>query len=223
MDLTREALARMIDHTLLKPEATASLIDALCAQARERSFHSVCVNPYWVARAGKALEGADVTVCTVIGFPLGSNTPAQKSAEARIAVADGARELDMVMNVGAFLSGETGAVKDDIAAVVAAAKGAVVKVILETGFLDDDGIAAACGIAVDSGADFVKTSTGFGPPPLVDHVKVMREAVGDRARVKAAGGIRTFSDAVDMVRAGANRLGTSSGVAIMEGWEPTEV
>jgi deoxyribose-phosphate aldolase len=223
MELTRAKLAGMIDHTLLSPDATADGIDALCTEAKEHGFKAVCVNPFWVPRVKRALAGSGVLVCTVIGFPLGSNTPEQKASEARMCIMDGADELDMVMNLGAFLSGDTAAVANDIAAVVGAAEGLTVKVIVESGSLDETGLALACIVAADAGATYVKTSTGFGPPCTPAHVILMSEAVGDRVRVKASGGIRTFDDALAMIRAGAHRLGTSSGPAIVAGWKPTEV
>lgn len=223
MELTRTALASMIDHTMLKPEATAERIDALLEQAVDNRFRSVCLNPFWVPRAAQRLKDTDVLVGTVVGFPLGADGTGLKGLEARGARDMGAQELDMVMNVGAFLSGDYAAVEEDIAGVVEASGDAVVKVILETGFLDDEQVVRACGLAVDAGADFVKTSTGFGPPCTVDQVRLMSKTVGDRAGVKASGGIRTFWDALAMIRAGADRLGTSSGVAIVEGWEPVEI
>ncbi|MBO2531452.1 MAG: deoxyribose-phosphate aldolase [Thermoactinomycetaceae bacterium] len=215
--MTVSNLASMIDHTLLKPEATASDIDRLCREASELGFGAVCVNPWWVFRAAERLKGSGVRVCTVVGFPLGATSTEAKEAETKRAVADGASEIDMVMNIGAFKSGDRQGVEDDIRAVVRAAGGRTVKVILETGLLAEEEIRLACGLAKAAGAHFVKTSTGFGPGgATVEAVRIMREAVGREMGVKASGGIRSLAAAKKMIAAGANRIGTSSGVAILE-------
>lgn len=212
------ALARLIDHTLLKPEATEEQIRRLCAEARHYGFAAVCVNPWWVPLCVQELKGTGVKVATVIGFPLGATTTEAKAFEARQAVEAGADELDMVMNVGALKSGHLDRVQEDIAAVVRAAAGRVVKVILETGLLTDEEKVTACRLAVAAGAHFVKTSTGFGPGgATVADVSLMRRTVGDQVGVKASGGIRDHATAVAMVEAGATRIGASSSVAIVTG------
>jgi deoxyribose-phosphate aldolase len=213
----REALASMIDHTLLKPDARPDQIDRLCAEAVEHGFATVCVNGAWVPRAAERVRGSDVRVDAVAGFPLGAGTAAAKAFEADDAVRGGATEIDMVINVGALTAGLDDVVSRDIDAVVAAVGDAgIVKVILETCLLDDEQKVRACGLARDAGAAFVKTSTGFasGGATLED-VALMRRTVGDALGVKASGGIRTREQALAMVRAGANRLGTSSGVQIV--------
>nr|WP_277998232.1 deoxyribose-phosphate aldolase [Zhaonella formicivorans] len=216
--MNREELAGIIDHTLLKPEATARDIEKLCLEAREHGFYSVCINPCYVKRAADFLADSKVKVCTVIGFPLGATTWRQKQAEAEEAVASGAHELDMVIALGALKGGEWGAVRKDLAAVrQAAGKGVILKVILETALLTSDELEQACIIAEEEGADFVKTSTGFlGPGATVEAVTLMRKSVGPSVGVKASGGIRTLKQLLEMVEAGANRIGTSSGVKIME-------
>lgn len=211
-------LAKLIDHTLLKPDATPEAIARLCREAVEHGFASVCVNPANVARAATHLRDTPVKVCTVIGFPLGATTPLVKAFEVRDAVANGADELDMVLNVGALKAGDHGLVARDIRSVVEAAGGRLVKVILETGLLTDEEKVAACRLAVEAGASFVKTSTGFGPGgATVEDVRLMRATVGPDLGVKASGGIRDRAAAERMVEAGATRLGTSSGVAIVRG------
>lgn len=218
MDRVRE-VARLIDHTALKPEATSAQVVSLCAEAREHGFASVCVNPYWVPLAARELTGSEVKVCTVCGFPLGANSTATKAFEAAEAAAAGAREIDMVINVGALRSGDSEAVARDIEAVAAAAHngGAILKVIIEAALLDDEQKTEACRLAKAAGAEFVKTSTGFGPGGATAHdVKLMRAAVGPEMGVKAAGGIRTLEDLEAMVAAGANRIGTSAGVRIVQ-------
>ncbi len=210
-------IANLIDHTLLKPDATKEQIRALCHEAQTYSFAAVCVNPYWVKLAAEELAGTDIGVCTVIGFPLGADTPASKAFAAKQAVLDGATELDMVLNLGAFKSHEFDRVKEDIQAVRSAAPDSLVKVILEIGLLSDDEISLACQLAKEAGAHFVKTSTGFlagGAKPSA--VQLMRKAVGQDLGVKASGGIRSYQTALEMIEAGANRLGTSSGVAIIQ-------
>ena len=211
-------IACMIDHTLLKPEATRGDIVRLCGEARRYGFATVCVNPYWVALAASELAGTPVKVCTVAGFPLGATATEIKVAEAFAMLRVGAEEIDMVMNVGALRSGDYDTVKCDIQAVVAESHkaGAIVKVILETAFLDKSEKAIACTLAHLSGADFVKTSTGFGPAgAAAEDVALMRQVVGPEMGVKAAGGIRTLEDFHKMVGAGATRIGTSSGVKIV--------
>lgn len=212
-------LAKTIDHTLLKADSTKEEIKTLCEEAREYNFATVCVNPYWVKTARELLEGSDVGVTTVIGFPLGASTSAIKAAETRDVIENGATEVDMVMNIGAFKSGDEDAVAADMKAVVGAAAGkAVVKVILETGFLDTAEIEAACLLAKKAGVDFVKTSTGFGPgAATIEAVETMRETVGEDIGVKASGGVRDRAAAEEMIAAGATRIGASAGIAIVTG------
>lgn len=217
MNLTKP-LNKYFDHTLLKPEATGEQIDKLCQEALEWDFYSVCVNSCYVARCTDYLIGSDVKVAAVVGFPLGAATSASKAFETEEACMDGAREIDMVLNVGKFKSFDYDYVRDDIKAVVVAAEkyGAIVKVILETCLLTDEEIVEACKLAVESGASFVKTSTGFntaGATP--EHVALMRETVGDTIGVKASGGIRDLETALKMIESGADRLGASASVAIM--------
>lgn len=212
-------LAAIIDHTLLKPEATKDQIVKLCEEAMEFGFASVCVNPTYVSLAAGLLKDSPVKVCTVVGFPLGASTPLVKAVEARDAIAAGAREIDMVINVGALKSGDDDLVGREIRAVVEAARGrALVKVILETALLTNDEKVKACLIAKAEGADFVKTSTGFGPGgATVEDVRLMRKVVGADMGVKAAGGIKTLETARAMVEAGASRIGASASVAIVKG------
>lgn len=209
--------AKMIDHTLLKPEATKEQVKNLCEEAVQYGFHSVCVNSSFVYYCAELLKDSDVKVCTVIGFPLGAMSTAGKAAEAQAAVADGAEELDMVIHVGMIKSGDWDYVKQDIASVVeAAGDKASVKVILETCLLTDEEKRKACMICKEAGASFVKTSTGFSNGgATVKDVALMREAVGSDMGVKASGGIRSFQDARSMVEAGADRIGASSGIAII--------
>jgi len=212
-------IARTIDHTLLKPDATAAQIRRLCEEAKQYHFASVCVNPGWARLCAELLRGSDVKVCTVIGFPLGATTPAAKAFEARKAIREGAREVDMVINVGALKGGNLDLVHRDIREVVEAAhdSGALVKVIIETALLTDEEKVIACVLAKRAKADFVKTSTGFssGGATLRD-VAIMRATVGSSMGVKAAGGIRSYADALGMVEAGATRIGASAGVAIVK-------
>ena len=218
MKITVEQLAKMIDHTELKPNATEERIRSLCSEAIEHGFGAVCVNSCNVRIAAKMLDGSGVTVCSVVGFPLGAMATSAKAYEARTAVEDGAAEIDMVLNVGALKSRNLDYVRNDIAAVVAAVPSAFVKVILETGYLEEDEIVLACHLAEEAGAHFVKTSTGFGPRgATVEDVRLMRKTVGNRLGVKAAGGIRTFEDAVAMIEAGATRIGASRGIDILQG------
>lgn len=212
-------LASAIDHTYLKPDASKSDIERLCREAMEYQFKSVCVNGVWVRECAQLLSGTSVGISAVCGFPLGAAADAAKAYEAELAADDGASEIDMVMQIGLFLDGQYAAVEKDIRSVVNAVQGAAaVKVILETGYLTDEQIVEACKIAEQAGAHFVKTSTGFGPGGAsVHHVRLMRSSVSDHVQVKASGGIRDYQTAVAMIEAGASRLGTSSGAAIMQG------
>jgi deoxyribose-phosphate aldolase len=217
--ITGAEIAQKIDHTLLKPNATKDQIIQLCTEAKDNNFATVCVNPFWVPVTAKELKGSKVGITTVIGFPLGSNTTFAKVAEARNAITDGATEIDMVMNIGALRSGDLDAVAKDIEAVVQACKGnAIIKVILETGYLTDEEMKTACTISKSAGADFVKTCTGFGPgEATVEDIRLMRLTVGPDMGVKASAGIRDLDTARKMVAAGANRLGTSASIAIITG------
>lgn len=209
--------AKMIDHTLLKPEASREQVKKLCREAAEYGFHSVCVNSCYVSFCADLLKDSDVKVCTVIGFPLGAMSSAGKAAEAAAAVKDGADELDMVINVGMIKNGDWEYVRRDIEEVVkAAGSRALVKVILETCLLTDDEKRIACRVCREAGAAYVKTSTGFstGGATAAD-VRLMREEAGDSMGVKASGGIRSLKDAEEMAAAGADRIGTSSGIAIV--------
>jgi deoxyribose-phosphate aldolase len=213
-------LAGMIDHTLLKPDATQDQIAQLCFEARKYGFASVCVNPTWVALCAKLLDGSPVKVCTVIGFPLGATAPEVKAFEARNAIEHGAREIDMVINIGALKARDLDLVAQDIHGVVAASheRGAIVKVIIEAVLLTDEEKTIACLLSKEAGADFVKTSTGFASGGATVHdVALMRKAVGPGVGVKAAGGVRTFEDAEKMIQAGATRIGASAGVKIIQG------
>lgn len=210
------AINRYIDHTLLKPESTQTQIDKLIAEAVEYQFASVCVNPTWVSYAAKALKGTEVNVCTVIGFPLGANTSSVKAFETKDAVANGADEIDMVINIGQLKSGQYDAVEADIRAVVEASGDKLVKVIIETCLLTDGEKVKACQLAVAAGADYVKTSTGFSTAGAnIADVTLMRKTVGPNIGVKAAGGTRSYADAEAFIKAGATRIGTSAGVAIV--------
>lgn len=212
-------IAALIDHTLLKPQATPADIRRLCQEARKYGFAAACVNPYWVALAASELAGSPVLVAAVAGFPLGANTTAVKVAESEEAIRAGAREIDMVLNIGELCAGNLAAVQADIEAVVAAAhaRGAIVKVILETCLLTDEQKIAACDLSKKAGVDFVKTSTGFSTGGATVHdVALMRRVVGPNMGVKASGGIRTLEDLEAMRAAGATRMGTSSGVQIVE-------
>lgn len=219
MHLTRASLATYMDHTLLKPEATAADIDRVVAEARQFGTASVCVNPYWVARVAAGLAGSGVKTCTVIGFPLGATSTASKVAETRDATAHGAQEIDMVINIGELKAGNDDAVRSDISAVANTAHeaGALLKVIIETCLLSDEEKRRACELSVAGGADFVKTSTGFstGGATTAD-IALMRETVGPELGVKASGGIRTLEAAIAMIEAGATRLGVSAAVSILE-------
>jgi deoxyribose-phosphate aldolase len=219
MPHSASSIASLIDHTLLRPEATRVDILQLCREAREYEFASVCVNPYWVPLAAAELAASQVKVCTVVGFPLGATSTEAKVAETEAALAAAAQEIDMVQNIGALRGGDRQAVQQDIEAVVMVAHraGAIVKVILETALLDDDQKTAACLLAKAAGADFVKTSTGFGPSGATVHdVELMRRTVGPVMGVKASGGVRTLDDLNKMVAAGATRIGASASVKIVE-------
>ncbi len=212
-------VAKYIDHTLLKPEATASEIDNLCSEAAENKFYSVCVNTTWVERCAKILRGTGVKVCAVVGFPLGAMSSRAKGFETRHAIEDGASEIDMVMNIGALKSRDLNLVENDIRMVRrACGQRIVLKVIIETALLTDEEIVLASEIVKKAEADFVKTSTGFSTNgATVQHIALMRRTVGPKMGVKAAGGVRTFEDAVAMINAGATRLGTSGGIKIIKG------
>ena len=218
-------LAKMIDHTILKADATQSDIEKLCEEAKKYNFASVCVNPYWVSLASDLLKNSTVKVCTVIGFPLGATSSESKASETEIAILQGADEVDMVINVGAIKNNQTDIVEKDILAVVNSArktgkaqnKNITVKVILETCYLTKDEVKNACLYAKNAGADFVKTSTGFGTGgATVEDVALMKETVGSSMEVKASGGVRDYETAIKMIEAGATRLGTSSGKKILE-------
>lgn len=213
------SMAGIIDHTLLRSDATLEDIRQLANEAKEYGFASVCVNPAWVAFAAEQLAGTGVKVCTVIGFPLGASTSRTKAYETEEAIRSGAAEVDMVIPIGALKSGDDDAVLRDIRAVVDAAAGkALVKVIIETSLLTDEEKVRACRLAVQAGADFVKTSTGFqGGGASVEDVALMRRTVGPDIGVKASGGIRSLEDVHRMVKAGATRIGASSGVQIVKG------
>lgn len=208
--------SKYIDHTLLKPEATQDQIEKLCQEAKQYDFASVCVNPYWVPFCKEELKDSDVKVCTVIGFPLGATSSASKAFETAHAIEQGADEVDMVMNIGELLAGHDQAVQKDIEAVVQAAQGKIVKVILETCLLNDAQIERACSLCVKAKADFVKTSTGFNSAGANTHVvEVMKQAVKGQAKVKAAGGVRNQADMDAMIATGADRIGTSHGIELM--------
>ncbi len=213
------SIARLIDHTLLKPDASAAEIAQLCREAREYHFASVCVNSAYVPLCADLLKGSDVAVCTVVGFPLGASPPEVKAYEAQLAIQNGATEIDMVMNIGALKSRDIKLLHRDIATVVATchAHGALCKVILENAKLTDEEKVIACQVAKLAGADFVKTSTGFGGGgATAADVALMRRVVGPEIGVKAAGGVRSYADAQAMVKAGATRIGASAGVAIVQ-------
>lgn len=210
-------IAKMIDHTLLKPEATRSQIIKLIEEAKQYNFASVCVNPTWVKLASEKLKGSEVKVCTVIGFPLGAHTTETKVFEAKDAIKNGAQEVDMVINIGELKDKNDDYVENDIRSVVEAAKGkALVKIIIETCLLTQEEKVRVCKIAKKAGADFVKTSTGFSKwGAKAEDVKLMRETVGKDMGVKASGGIHTRQEALDVIEAGANRIGASAGIAIV--------
>jgi deoxyribose-phosphate aldolase len=217
---TESNLAQLIDHTVLKPDATRANIEQLCREARQYQFCSVCVNPTWVALARQLVEGSGVKVCCVVGFPLGAQVPETKALEAQVAIRNGAQEIDMVLNVGALKSGDEALVLQDIRAVVEACRagGAKCKVILETCLLNTEEKVRACELAMEAGADFVKTSTGFstGGATVEDIVLMSRTVRDKQLGVKASGGVRSLAEVRRMVAAGATRIGTSSGVKIMQ-------
>jgi deoxyribose-phosphate aldolase len=221
--ITGPQVARLIDHTLLKPESTKEQIVQICKEAIEYNFATVCVNPYWVRTAAEVLKGSKVGITTVVGFPLGATSTFTKISEARDALADGATEIDMVINIGALKSGDYETVKKDIEGLVLAIKGqAILKVIIETGFLTDEEKKKACMLAKMAGADFVKTSTGFGPGVATpEDIALMREAVGPDIGVKASAGVRDLDTARKLVAAGATRIGASAGIAIVKGEKGT--
>lgn len=211
-------LCRYIDHTLLKPEAQLAQIEKLCAEAKEHSFFSVCVNTSYVKTCAELLKDSPVKVCCVVGFPLGAMDTESKAAETATAIRNGAQEIDMVIQIGALKDRRLDYVRDDIKAVVQAAQGHTVKVIIETSLLNNDDKVLACKAALEAGAHFVKTSTGFGGGgATVDDVKLMKSVVGSQMEVKASGGIKAAQQANAMIEAGATRLGTSSGITIIQG------
>jgi len=213
-------LAKMIDHTLLKPDATQDQIAQLCFEARKYGFASVCINPTWVKMCAQLLQGSQVKVCTVIGFPLGATAPEVKAFEAQNAIENGATEIDMVINIGALKARDLELVARDIRGVVTAShtRGALVKVIIEAVLLTDEEKTIACLLSKEAGADFVKTSTGFASGGATVHdVALMRRTVGPEMGIKAAGGVRTYEDAENMIKAGATRIGASAGVKIIQG------
>ncbi|WP_285768963.1 deoxyribose-phosphate aldolase [Peribacillus sp. SI8-4] len=212
-------VAGLIDHTLLKADATKEQIKVLCEEAREYKFASVCVNPTWVKYASELLEGSEVKVCTVIGFPLGATTPETKAFETKDAISNGAHEVDMVINIGALKDKNDELVERDIRAVVAASTGkALSKVIIETSLLTEEEKVRACELAVKAGTDYVKTSTGFSTGgATVEDIALMRKTVGPDIGVKASGGVRNTADAQNVIEAGATRIGASAGVSIVKG------
>ncbi|MEH7157032.1 deoxyribose-phosphate aldolase [Neobacillus drentensis] len=217
--MTTTNIAAMIDHTLLKPEATREQIESLCREAKEYKFASVCVNPTWVSTAKELLQGSEVMVCTVIGFPLGATTSETKAFETKNAIEHGAYEVDMVINIGALKDHDDELVEKDIRAVVEAARGkAHTKVIIETSLLTKEEKIRACELAVKAGADFVKTSTGFSTGgATAEDIALMRKTVGPDLGVKASGGVRSTEDVEKMIEAGATRIGASSSIAIVNG------
>lgn len=216
--ISKEYVASIIDHTILRADTTPDEIIRICKEARENNFASVCINPCYVELAAKELKGCDVKTCTVIGFPLGASNSEVKAFEAKKAIDDGAKEVDMVINIGMLKAAEFEYVRNDIKAVVdAAANKAIVKVIIETCLLTDDEKIMACKLAKEAGADFVKTSTGFSKwGAKACDVKLMRDTVGDKMGVKASGGVHSFEDAKEMIDAGANRIGASASLKIIE-------
>ncbi|MGP4061661.1 deoxyribose-phosphate aldolase [Halobacillus sp. H74] len=216
-------LAKMIDHTQLKPDTQKEKITQICQEAKEHSFASVCVNPHWVEYCHELLKDTDVKVCTVIGFPLGATTKETKAFETKQAIEKGATEIDMVINVGELKSGNKELVQQDIEAVVRESEGkAIVKVIIETSLLDEEEKVTASELAKAAGADFVKTSTGFsGGGATVEDISLMRKTVGPEMGVKASGGVRDYEGAKTMIEAGATRIGASSGIAIVNGEQGT--
>jgi deoxyribose-phosphate aldolase len=219
----KRELSAFIDHTLLKPESTFEMVKQICKDAMQHEFCSVCVLPTFVSYAANLLKDSDVKVCTVIGFPLGATETQVKEKETEVAIKQGADEIDMVLNIGLLKSKEMVKLKEDIATVVSAAKGNIVKVILETCLLTDEEKSQACKLCVDAGADFVKTSTGFSNAgATIEDVRLMRDTVGPNIGVKASGGIKDYSTACAMIEAGATRLGTSSGIQIVDAAKETD-
>ncbi len=217
MTITKQQLAGMIDHSLLRPNATLEELKKVCQEAIEYDFKAVCINPIFVAEAASLLKGENVLICSVVGFPFGTQSANVKAYETKEVIGLGAREIDMVIRVGALKDKRDREVVEDIRAVVDAAKGCPAKVILETCYLTDEEKIRGCKLAMEAGASFVKTSTGFASGgATVEDVKLMRNTVGKDFGVKAAGGIRTCEDALKMIEAGANRLGTSGSLLIME-------
>ena len=217
--MRKEEIAKMIDHTILKPEATKEQVKNVCEEALKYNFASVCINPGQVAFVASMLKGSKVKVCTVIGFPLGANTTRVKAIEASEAIKDGAEEVDMVINIVRLMDKDYDYVREDIKTVVEAAKGkALTKVIIESCLLTDEEKVTACKLAKEAGADFVKTSTGFSKGGATyEDIKLMRETVGSEMGVKASGGVRSNKDALSMIEAGATRIGASASIAICEG------
>ena len=208
---------KMIDHTVLKADTPLETVKRICDEAMEYGFASVCINPCHVAYCADYLKDSDVNVCTVIGFPLGANTSAVKAFETKDAIANGADEIDMVMNIGALKDKNYDLVRNDVKAVVEAANGTLVKVILETCLLTEDEIKKACELCVEAKADYVKTSTGFSTRgATIEDVQIMKAAVQGKAKVKAAGGVRTHEDMVKIIEAGADRIGTSAGCSLVD-------
>jgi deoxyribose-phosphate aldolase len=218
-NITPAEIAKYIDHTILKADAKVSDIDKLCGEAKQYGFYSVCINSVYAAQAAKLLQGSGVKICSVVGFPLGAMGGQVKAFEAEYAIKNGANEIDMVMNIGAMKSGDLALVEEDMRLVrQACGKNILLKVIFENCLLTEEEIIKACGIAVKIGADFVKTSTGFSTSgAIVEQVALMRKTAGSKMGVKAAGGIRTYEDAIAMIKAGATRLGTSGGIKIIQG------
>jgi len=215
--ITKVQLAGMIDHSLLKPQSTRTELKKLCTEAIQYKFKAVCINPVQVGDAASFLKGSGVLICSVVGFPFGTHPAGVKAGETKEVIKLGAREIDMVIRIGALKEGRNQEVVEDIHAVVEAASGLPVKVILETCYLTEEEKIRGCKLAVEAGANFVKTSTGFGAAgATVENVNLMRKVVGDDIGVKAAGGIRTLADALKMIEAGANRLGTSGSVTIIQ-------
>ncbi len=214
--ITKKELAKYIDHTLLKPDATKKDIEELCDEAKNYNFASVCINPYYVKYCSGKLKNSAVKVCTVIGFPLGANITEIKKAEVTQAIKDGAEELDMVMNIGSLKSGNYENVFQDIKSVVETAEGKCVKVIIETCLLTESEKIKACELSKKAGANFVKTSTGFSSGgATIEDVKLMKKVIGEKMKIKASGGIHSYEEAIAMIEAGANRLGASAGVKIV--------
>ena len=214
--MDKKEIAQMIDHTLLKPDATMEQIKTLCEEAHQYGFKTVCVNPCQVAQCFDYLNTSKTQICTVVGFPLGANTPEVKSFETTKAISEGANEIDMVMNIGALKNENDDLVKLDIQEVVNAAGSVPVKVILETCLLTNEEIVKACELSIEAGASFVKTSTGFSKGgATLKNIELMKKTVGDRVKIKASGGVKNYDDAIAMIEKGAYRIGTSSGIAIV--------